>query len=419
MEENQPYSSVPRILFVGSVVPDEAIQKLSLIDQLPGRIAANKLQWDIINGIEAITGTPVHLISSLFVRDYPYSPLIFVHHLRWSHKKGSHDIMLPYLNILLFKHVTTFISCFLHTCVWLIKNRRYRKRIILLYYSHSAHMYAVLGAVRLLGGKVVNIITDMPSSPNVLEGRFKKAIRFFDKYLLLKGTQKMNGLIVLTPQLAEDFAPRVPWLLMEGSISLDEIQRLEKRRCQPVCREKERPFTIMYTGTINKAFGIQLLIDAFSLLPEGNYCLWLFGEGDMAERVKEASRKDGRIRYEGFLPSNRDLLQMTLQATVLVNPRPISLWPTSYSFPSKLLQYMMTGRPVVTTKWPGIPKEYHKYLILLEDESPTALAALFQELQSRDCEVLNRLGLRAREFVKQHKNHLVQGKRIYAFINSL
>ena len=50
-------------------------------------------------------------------------------------------------------------------------------------------------------------------------------------------------------------------------------------------------------------------------------------------------------------------------ADVLVNPRLNEGEYTKYSFPSKTMEYLSTGRPVVCYKLDGIPDEYDKHLM--------------------------------------------------------
>ena len=49
-------------------------------------------------------------------------------------------------------------------------------------------------------------------------------------------------------------------------------------------------------------------------------------------------------------------------ADVLVNPRPNNEEYTKYSFPSKNIEYLMTGKPVVAYMLDGMPAHYKKFL---------------------------------------------------------
>jgi len=54
----------------------------------------------------------------------------------------------------------------------------------------------------------------------------------------------------------------------------------------------------MYAGQLyEKAYGIEILLDAFKLMEDPNMTLWLFGRGDMVEQVKQVAQHDQRITY--------------------------------------------------------------------------------------------------------------------------
>jgi len=406
-----------RILLVGFVVPEATIQEAAAAGRL-FEIAANKLQWNIVNGVEVASGGPMNLVSSLPVHDYPLSPRIVVHGARWCHREDSEDVMLPYLNVVVLKHLTRFVSCFYYTSAWLTRNRGMGKRMVLVYGSHSGHLAAALAAVRVLGGKIVNIVTDLPSSPPFQEGCFRNSMRTLDRKILRWGMRRMDGLIVLARRLAEDLAPAVPWLLMEGVVSASEIDRFGKEQVTTSQESTQEEFVILYSGGIHASYGVDLLISAFSLLENKNFRLWLFGKGTIVNRVEEAAQRDRRIKYWGVVPEG-ELQARAMQASVMINPRPGCDELTQYSFPSKLLSYMITGRPVISTRLAGIPAEYFQYLIPLEEETPNGLAELLQIVAGWEHEVLDSLGQRARQFVKTKKNHISQGRRIFEFLRGL
>jgi glycosyltransferase involved in cell wall biosynthesis len=80
-----------------------------------------------------------------------------------------------------------------------------------------------------------------------------------------------------------------------------------------------------------------------------------------------------RLRYLGKL-SRPDLLATYNAADVLVNPHSTVLLTARYVFPSKLLEYLASGRPVITTATPEIAADYGDLCTVLDREEPQALA---------------------------------------------
>ena len=145
--------------------------------------------------------------------------------------------------------------------------------------------------------------------------------------------------------------------------------------------------------------------------------LHIYGPGDYVEQLKSVAREDDRVVYGGML-MNTEIVEKEQQATLLVNPRPTHEEFVKYSFPSKTMEYMASGTPVLTTVLPGMPLEYHPYVFLLEDETPGGIAAKLQEVLELSDETLFQKGCEARRFVLEEKNNIIQAKKILDMLRS-
>jgi glycosyltransferase involved in cell wall biosynthesis len=379
-------------------------------------VATEKHQWNIIRGLEEASKHPLDLMSVFPVSDYPKSPHIFVSYKRWKHHRNCNDIVAPFINIIVLKHFTQFISLLILISKWLVQNRNDRERIVLINTMHSPFIYASLVATHLFGGKRALIIADLPMGSWSPKNFIKRILKPVNSFLLLRMVKLMDGVIVLTEQIARDYAANVPAIVVEGIVNQNAaVGEMDISSLPEIGKRKK---TIMYAGLLEEAYGVKLLLNSFSLIEDKSYRLWIFGRGYMEKELKEAAKSDERIVYCGFVP-NEEIMLKESQATVLVNPRPSHKRFTSYSFPSKLLEYMSIGRPVVSTKLPGIPKEYHDYIYLLEDETPEGLARLLQDVCSKEPKELNDFGQRAKNFVLNNKNYLRQGQKVYEFFKNL
>ena len=108
---------------------------------------------------------------------------------------------------------------------------------------------------------------------------------------------------------------------------------------------------------------------------------------------------------------------MQRQATVLVNPRTSEGEYTKYSFPSKTMEYLLSGKPTIINRLPGIPEEYYDYVFTPEDESIEALAECISNVLSLDKNILDARVEAGRNFIISQKNSVSQTKRIIDFIN--
>ena len=393
------------IAFVGSVVSDVFCEASPACS-----VAGNKFLKNLITAVEAAAGRHVQTISytpaSMFPRGrkilYGPGPRVL--------DDGRTVVSVAFVNLPIVKQFTQGLGIFLPLSRWLWANRASR-RVVIVYNVFSPHSLPVLAATRLFGGKAVALVADLPHDFYDFRG-WRALLQRIDFRVQTNIISSFDGQITVTRNIADDFASAVPALLMEGGVESAEL--VEGQGARP--RGDEALRICMFSGLLNDINGVELLLEAFAQIHGPEYRLWIFGRGPLESMVKAAANQDGRINYGGFRP-NTEILARQRDATVLINPRPSHRAVTRYTFPSKLHEYMLSGRPVLTTLLPGIPEEYHPYLFLAHNETPEGLAASIETVCAR--EDLTGFGERAREFVLREKNWQVQGARVYDFVSEL
>ena len=172
---------------------------------------------------------------------------------------------------------------------------------------------------------------------------------------------------------------------------------------------------VVYTGMLHKRFGIMDLVQAFMLIGNSNYRLILCGIGDAEADIIKSSKVDSRIVFKGQV-SREEVLKIQADATVLVNPRKNTELFTKYSFPSKTMEYLASGTPVVAYKLDGIPDEYDQFINYVPDNPIESLARILTEICEKPESWRKEMGSRAREFILRNKNCVVQTKKILDLI---
>ena len=172
---------------------------------------------------------------------------------------------------------------------------------------------------------------------------------------------------------------------------------------------------VLYTGTLNFGFGIKVLLDAFTKRENKDAKLKICGFGEAEQMRKEMQATDNRIDFRGRVDRS-EALRLQRNATVLVNPRQNNEEFTKYSFPSKNLEYLSSGVPLVAYKLDGIPREYDEYIIYPADDSSEELARKLDEILNMPEGERASLGARAKDFVYENKNKKVQAKRVLDFL---
>ena len=256
---------------------------------------------------------------------------------------------------------------------------------------------AALAAARLRRRPCIGIVTDLPemlsgSGMSIRLSQF--VIRHCTGYVFL--TQTMND------RLNPDGKP---YVILEGhaDIAMGQVS--------PSLEEKHKPRVCLYAGGVSRDYGLAELVEGFRLANLPDTQLHIYGPGDYVPELEQIARQDSRIVYGGMLLSSQ-VVQREREATLLVNPRPTGEEFVKYSFPSKTMEYMASGTPVLTTDLPGMPPEYHDYVYrIFREDAPGIAQALTQVLCHSDQELLEK-GQAARDFVLREKNNVTQAKKI-------
>lgn len=260
-----------------------------------------------------------------------------------------------------------------------------------------------LFAARLRGCRCVCIVTDLPDM--LSKGTFASKV---SNFIIRHSTDY----VLLTEAMADYLkVQKKPYVVLEGQSDINMESQV------PSLDRKLQPKVCMYAGCISKLYGLGNLVEGFREANLKDVQLHLFGPCDFEEELKQIAAEDPRIYYGGML-LNTEIVDKEMEATLLVNPRPTNEEYVKYSFPSKTMEYMSTGTPVLTTVLPGMPKEYHPYVYLLEDETADGIAKKLEALFAKSDEELFEKGCAARKFILKEKNNVVQAEKILAMLET-
>lgn len=363
--------------------------------------AANKLQWNLIKGLEQNLKAPLKLISALFLGDFPLGykkAVIKTQEFKHTDIAGHKDYSVGFLNLPIIKHI--FRKNAIKRCIKkgvAVENTR-----LAFGYSMSTPIVDNLLYIKRLNPSVKTclIVPDLPEFMNV-GGKKRPLFGFLKKIDTKRLYKKIKGIdyfVVISKYMPEKLGVhKNRCVVVEGIADINGANTAKK-----VTDIKN----IVYTGALSEEYGIDTLVKSFSALKDDDIKLTLAGSGSR-EYIENAQKNDNRIDYLGTV-SNETARELQRGAYLLVNPRNSSDEYTKYSFPSKILEYMLSGTPVVTMPLKGIPEEYYEHLIIVEN----SLEETFKSALSLDAEELALKGKNAMEFVKREKNAFAQTKKI-------
>ena len=261
-----------------------------------------------------------------------------------------------------------------------------------------AASWTALYAARKFKIPCAAIVTDIPGLTAGKVGFFEKIARRLIK--------KYDAYIVLTEAMNELVNPcGKPYLVMEGSCYPSQT---------PAVAEKGKKI-FLYSGALWRGAGLDEMMQGFAAAGIAGAQLHIYGDGEYRPEVERFCAAHDCVQYKGCVP-NETATARQREAALLVNPRPSSLPFAKYSFPSKTMEYMLSGTPVLMTRLPGLPKEYEKYLYFVEEETAEGFKKAFEEIAGKDEGELLELGEAAKQFVTKNKSYKAQAEKIYNFL---
>lgn len=255
--------------------------------------------------------------------------------------------------------------------------------------------------------KTIGIITDLPEMlvPNekaIYVKACKKIIEGCSGFLLL--TEAMNDSV--------NKERRKPYTIIEGQA--DSSMAYLKN----IMENKYKKKVCLYSGSLNKVNGIAFMVNGFlnAEIPDSE--LHLYGEGDYVDDLLKICSENKNVKYFG-VKMNKEIIQEQMKATLLINPRPTNQEFVKYSFPSKIMEYMASGTPVLTTCLPAMPSAYYAHVYLLKEETPKGMAGALIKILQKPEEELYKKGKKAKEFILNNKNETRQAEKLYQLAKRL
>ena len=379
----------------------------------PAGAASQIFEGLLLKGLANQDDVDVTACSFRLVPSYPNHRKIFWRGYKQKLIGMNSFIFLPFINLPIFKQIGFSLAIVPEVIKWLYKNRKEQKAIVFTCINVPM-VFSVIFIRLFYHCPVVAIVPDLPSMvmnysklagiKNLLKYPYVWLSRLveprFDAYVFL--TEPMNKVVNREDR---------PYIVVEGIADLEDSITYHNSN---IASKKG----IMYAGALYKQFGIEMLIKGFMKTHNEDIELWLFGAGDMEKEIIQYARSDFRIKYFGMRP-RKEVIEYELNAKLLVNPRPSDKQFAEYSFPSKTLECMATGTPLLTTRLPGIPSEYFDYTFVLENETEEGIASKLESILFIACGQRDEIGQKAKKFVMENKNPDVQASKIIALIKEI
>lgn len=320
---------------------------------------------------------------------------------------------LRVINLPLLKHLSFAIAMYIEIVRWRLETSNSYFRFALIDGTHITALPSIFLALIKSNTRIIAFFGDIfPYMACVADYPNRKWYTPVRK--IVQGFyRKLDGSIVVAEDMNGFINPgSKPHLVMEGLVD-------PRMRSMPNSLHSKTSFpSILYAGGLNVTYGLPELVQAFENYGDVDARLIIFGAGDYASNIIEATRRDSRISYRGVASWEEVELEQ-VRSWLLVNPRPINAQFTRISFPGKNLESMATGTPLLTTRLMAIPKDHLPYVYTIEGSGWQGVLDALEDVLARPRTEIHAFGIRSKEFTMDNKDNITQVERILAFASRL
>lgn len=280
---------------------------------------------------------------------------------------------------------------------------------------------AGIHAARALGVPAVHEVTEFPDVV-----RFPGPLgALAHVYFLLRQLPALDGVLVISRAIQAYVArwTSAPVRLVGSIVDLDDA----RGPVPPL--ELGTELVVGYAGSLSETKdGVLTLIRAAArvsadLGPDLRVRIRVVGDhaspaGKAAQLESRALGMEDRVEFRGQVP-HAEVPSLLAECHLLVLPRPVSRQATG-GFPTKLAEYLATGRPVLTTAVGDIPRYLRDGETCLM-AAPNDVDALARSLASaaRDYDGARAIGARGRGLVERSFSAPMQASKVAEFLESL
>lgn len=389
------------IVYMGVISRPEDIGKIG-----EASVAGNKMQYNLLKYLSCYEDLEIDVVSFHPFKAFPHCKKMFIPKTKEKLFDNVDLYQVGYPNLPVIKQLIIPLT----TYAMAKKLIRGKDDVLMLYDMYPNQGVPMSMLRKRVNDRTVCLLADLSIGGAVKEKGLRKFLRRFYDKSTLSNMRKCRNYIALNENAMKEYAPESNYIIVDGGIEPSEFAELS------ACwdgREKN----LIYTGALVDYSGIMNLIAAVDLVEDQSIVLDIYGDGVLKPEIEKSAAKNPRIRYHGRV-SNREAIQAQQSAWLLVNPRPTESHIAKVTFPSKIFEYLMSGRPVMTTRLNGFSEDYDKLLFWADGGSPVQLADCINRVNTNNAQVLEHRALAAREYLLKNKTWERNAQKIHGFITN-
>lgn len=176
------------------------------------------------------------------------------------------------------------------------------------------------------------------------------------------------------------------------------------------------PIRFGYFGALTERSGVRTLVKAFvSTNPPGT--LHICGHGELCEELKQMRYPN--VHFDGFLPKQSDCMPWAQKVDVLINLR-LPYWGQENSAPSKVFEYGLAGRAILSTRTAGMDELLGEEGMYLDTENyEDSLREKLKEISAMERKELQRRAKIIHDRIVNNYSWEEQARRSVEFLSQI
>lgn len=208
------------------------------------------------------------------------------------------------------------------------------------------------------------------------------------------------------------FEPRgVPWMWMPSAFNF-------RHDPTPASLAPTGPIRFGYFGQLAERTSVLPMVQGF-LDAKVPGTLHVCGYGKLSDALRKLAEQHPNFHFDGTFAKQSDSLAWAQKVDVLINPR-LPIQGLENSFPSKIFDFGMTGKAILSTRTGGVDQVLGEKGIYLETaDFGNSLPQKLREVAAMDRAELQRRGAAIRNRILREFNWDEQARRMIGFLTGV
>ena len=220
----------------------------------------------------------------------------------------------------------------------------------------------VLAAIFLRFFRRVRFVLEYEDGKHLIDKGFARWLSGAAEFL---GKRLIAAALLTHPSLGSRLPKSVKTVLVPGFVS---------GLGQPKPFSPSDPINFLYSGSLDRTRGVDLLLETLPLLPDSGWHLHISGRGELEKQIIEAAgRWPEKITFHGSL-SNAAYAELLTKCHIGLNCQRDSDPISGVTFPSKIFSYLSAGLLVVSSRASKVPEICGDACQYYDAETPASLA---------------------------------------------